>query len=264
MAAAYLCFVRPMQRSSAFLARSSEKCYALLRIIVGLLFACHGAQKLFGLMGGRLAIHSSIGLAAGLIEFVAGVLVAFGFCARAAAFLASGEMAVAYFMVCASQSLWPIANGGEMPCSIVSSFSTSSFTAPVRGASILFVVPAANRPNSTMLFRLSVLLKTLVACDLEDTHSMKTHLQIFITTVSTAAVLFTAAAFAQKPSPTLKPFQMPDMSAVWSQMAHAMFTPERAVELAHFQKLYYDALVKEGFTKEEALSIIRANQWSPR
>jgi hypothetical protein len=95
---------------------------------------------------------------------------------------------------------------------------------------------------------------------------MKTHLQIFITAVCTAAVLFTVAAFAQKPSPspaTAKPpFQMPDMSARWSQMAHAMYSPERAAELAHFQKLYYDALVKEGFTKEEALSIIRANQFS--
>ena len=53
------------------------------------------------------------------------------------------------------------------------------------------------------------------------------------------------------------------MSAMWSQMAHAMYTPERAAELAHFQKLYFDALVKEGFTKEEALSIVRANQFSP-
>jgi putative oxidoreductase len=103
-----------MQRSSAFLTRNSEKCFALLRIIVGLLFACHGAQKLFGVMGGRIAIHSPIGLAAGLIEFGAGVLVALGFYGRAAAFLASGEMAVAYFMACASQSFWPIANGGEM------------------------------------------------------------------------------------------------------------------------------------------------------
>jgi len=70
---------------------------------VGLLFACHGAQKLFGALGGRIAIHSPLRLAAGLIEFVAGGLVAVGFCGRAAAFLASGEMAVAYFMVCAGR-----------------------------------------------------------------------------------------------------------------------------------------------------------------
>ncbi len=94
--------------------RHSGKCYAILRIIVGLLFTCHGAQKLFGVLGGTIAVHRPLGLAAGLIEFVAGVLVALGFYGRAAAFLASGEMAVAYFMVCASRSFWPIANGGEM------------------------------------------------------------------------------------------------------------------------------------------------------
>ena len=96
-----------------FFARYSGKCYAILRIIVGLLFACHGAQKLFGVLGGTVAIHKPLGLAAGLIEFVAGALVGLGFCARAAAFLASGEMAVAYFMACASRGFWPIANGGE-------------------------------------------------------------------------------------------------------------------------------------------------------
>ena len=85
----------------------------MFRIIVGLLFACHGAQKLFGVLGGTIAIHRPLGLAAGLIEFVAGVLVAFGFYGRAAAFLASGEMAAAYFIACASRSFWPIANGGE-------------------------------------------------------------------------------------------------------------------------------------------------------
>jgi hypothetical protein len=76
-----------------------------------------------------------------------------------------------------------------------------------------------------------------------------------------------AAVFGQKPSPTpakpKAPFQIPDMSGVWSQMSHALLTPEHAAELAHFQKLYYDALVKEGFTKEEALSIIRGNHLSP-
>jgi putative oxidoreductase len=103
-----------MNKPPAFLRRHSENCYAILRIIVGLLLACHGAQKLFGVLGGTIAIHRPVGLAAGLIEFAAGILVAFGFYASAAAFLASGEMAVAYFMVSASRGFWPIANGGEM------------------------------------------------------------------------------------------------------------------------------------------------------
>ncbi len=96
---------------------------------------------------------------------------------------------------------------------------------------------------------------------------MKTHPPLLVAIVCTVVVLFTVAAFAQTPSPSpatpRSPFQLPDMSAMWSQMAHAMYTPERAAELAHFQKLYFDALVKEGFTKEEALSIVRANQFSP-
>jgi putative oxidoreductase len=102
-----------MQHPPVILTRHTGKSYAILRIIVGLLFACHGAQKLFGVLGGTLAIHRPLGLAAGLIEFGAGVLVALGLLGRAAAFLASGEMAVAYFMACAGRGFWPIANGGE-------------------------------------------------------------------------------------------------------------------------------------------------------
>ena len=60
-----------------------------------------------------LRSHSPLRLSAGLIELVAGTLVAVGFCGRAAAFLASGEMAVAYFMVCAGRGFSPITNGGE-------------------------------------------------------------------------------------------------------------------------------------------------------
>jgi putative oxidoreductase len=103
-----------MERLPILLTRHSGKCYAVLRIIIGLLFACHGAQKLFGVLGGRIAVHSLTGLVAGLIELGGGILVALGFCVRTAAFIACGEMAVAYFMVCASRGFWPITNGGEM------------------------------------------------------------------------------------------------------------------------------------------------------
>lgn len=54
------------------------------------------------------------------------------------------------------------------------------------------------------------------------------------------------------------------MGSMWSTMMNVMFTeatkPERATQLAHFQKLYYDALQKEGFTREEALSLVKATQ----
>jgi putative oxidoreductase len=105
---------RHMPVSPSLLPRRGDKCYTVVRIVVGLLFACHGAQKLFGVLGGTVAIHRPIGLTAGLIEFLGGLLVAVGLHARAAAFIASGEMAVAYFMASASRSFWPIANGGEM------------------------------------------------------------------------------------------------------------------------------------------------------
>jgi putative oxidoreductase len=100
-----------MQR---FLGKWSDQLYSLLRFFAGVLFACHGAQKLFGVLGGQREIHDPEGLAAGLIEFVGGVLIATGFFASAAAFLASGEMAVAYFKAHAPRGFWPIVNRGEL------------------------------------------------------------------------------------------------------------------------------------------------------
>src|SRR5690348_10431261 len=85
-----------------------------MRIIVGFLFACHGAQKLFGVLGGRKELHDLQGLVAGLIEFGAGVAVAIGIFTAIAAFIASGEMAVAYFKAHAPHGFWPIVNRGEL------------------------------------------------------------------------------------------------------------------------------------------------------
>ena len=77
--------------------RFADPVYCIVRLIVGLTYACHGGQKLFGYPGGG---HGMSGLAfvAGIIELVCGFLIAFGLFTRVAAFLASGEMAVAYFM----------------------------------------------------------------------------------------------------------------------------------------------------------------------
>ena len=93
--------------------RQAEFAYALLRVVVGSLFACHGAQKVLGAFGGA-PIQSGLLVAAGWIELVAGLLVAFGILTTPAALLASGEMAVAYFKVHAPQSFWPILNKGEL------------------------------------------------------------------------------------------------------------------------------------------------------
>jgi len=89
--------------------------YAFLRIVAGALFSLHGFQKLFGLFGmdAPVPVLSQFGLA-GVIEAVGGLSIALGFYTRAWAFLASGQMAVAYFQVHLPRSLWPIENGGEL------------------------------------------------------------------------------------------------------------------------------------------------------
>jgi putative oxidoreductase len=99
---------------SRILGRYSEPLYALMRVVVGVLFACHGAQKLFGVLGGQVQLSHPWLLTAGVIEFVGGILVALGLWAAWAAFVASGEMAVAYFTVHARGGFWPIVNRGEL------------------------------------------------------------------------------------------------------------------------------------------------------
>lgn len=96
------------------LGRFAPQIYALLRIVSGLLFACHGAQKLLGVLGGQqVPIVSQFGLA-GVIELVGGVMIAAGIFTSLVAFIASGEMAAAYFQVHAPRGLWPLQNGGEL------------------------------------------------------------------------------------------------------------------------------------------------------
>ena len=95
-----------------FLCKYQEPIYAVLRIVAGLLFACHGAQKLFGVLGGT-QVTAPLMMAAGVIEFGGGLLIALGFLTGIAAFIASGEMAVAYFMAHFPGGFWPIQNHGE-------------------------------------------------------------------------------------------------------------------------------------------------------
>jgi len=99
-----------------FLGKFGDEIYALLRIVAGYLFACHGAQKLFGALGGEQQALASMAGLAGIIELVGGLLILLGLFTSWAAFLASGEMAVGYFMVHASQGhfLTPINNNGEL------------------------------------------------------------------------------------------------------------------------------------------------------
>jgi len=98
-----------------FLGKYSSCLYATLRIIAGLMFACHGSQKLFAWPGGnaRVPLASLMGFA-GLVELIGGLLIAFGLLTSYAAFIASGQMAVAYFRAHAPQGIFPLLNRGEL------------------------------------------------------------------------------------------------------------------------------------------------------
>jgi putative oxidoreductase len=85
------------------------------RVLMGILFASHGAQKVLGAFGGpHPGTPAGILWTAGLIELIGGALLVLGLYTRAAAFLSSGLMAAAYFMAHAPQGFWPILNGGEL------------------------------------------------------------------------------------------------------------------------------------------------------
>ena len=96
------------------LARWLPQFLAILRIVVGLLFLEHGLSKFFGFPV-PFPVHPlpTLLLVAGVIELVAGALVTIGLFTRLAAFIASGEMAVAYWMQHFPKSPWPLANMGE-------------------------------------------------------------------------------------------------------------------------------------------------------
>ncbi len=95
--------------------RYSTYIYAIFRIVFGFMFMLHGTQLLFGLPPSAKPIPAEgIVLAAGIIELVTGLLVMIGFFSSIAAFLASGTMAVGYFMAHQPHGALPISNDGEL------------------------------------------------------------------------------------------------------------------------------------------------------
>jgi putative oxidoreductase len=101
-----------------YLGKYSDYLYAVMRTVVGSLFACNGAQKFFGLFGGMRGAGEPAPLFdqmwfAGGIEFFCGMLVALGLLTGYAAFVAGGKMAVAYFLGHFPKGFWPIENMGE-------------------------------------------------------------------------------------------------------------------------------------------------------
>ncbi|TCO64648.1 DoxX family protein [Actinocrispum wychmicini] len=95
--------------------RRREDLLSLFRFVVGVLFACHGIAKLFGMFGGKTVTFGSWpSWFSAVIEFGGGLAVMLGVGTRIAALLCSGEMAYAYFTTHQPKALWPIENGGEL------------------------------------------------------------------------------------------------------------------------------------------------------
>lgn len=127
---------------------SGERVLSLYRIVVGLLFACHGAASLFNVLGGAhggpLTVGAWPGWWAAVIQFVGGSLVLVGLFTRPAALVCSGSMAYAYFVVHQAQGLWPIQNGGEAAAMFCWAFLLITALGPGRWS--IDAVLASRRP----------------------------------------------------------------------------------------------------------------------
>lgn len=126
-----------------FLSRWREPIYALMRIVVGFLFLCHGVQKLGMLTaGGTPPMPLPIFALTALIESLGGLLVMIGLAAGPAAFVCSGTMAVAYFMAHQPRGLLPLHNDGEL----AALYAWVFLFIAARGSGIWSVDAARGRP----------------------------------------------------------------------------------------------------------------------
>src|SRR5512140_3133925 len=101
-----------------WLSRYDDHAYALLRIMAGFLFSFHGAQKILGILSDFQPPMGSQLWFSGLIELAGGLAVMLGYQTRLAAFLCSGEMAVAYvqfhWKLQMGRNFFPTINKGEL------------------------------------------------------------------------------------------------------------------------------------------------------
>ncbi|MFD2467139.1 DoxX family protein [Amycolatopsis silviterrae] len=123
-------------RSSTF-DKASPVAIGVFRIVIGLLFASHGAASLFGIFGGAVGTHGGTVATgawpswyAAVIQLVCGLLVMAGVFTRVAAILASGSMAYAYFVVHQPDGLLPLQNHGESSALFCWTFLLLAFTGP--------------------------------------------------------------------------------------------------------------------------------------
>lgn len=96
------------------MSRFAPHAFALLRFMAGAMFILHGTRKLWGWPGGRPPSTATLSIVGGWIEVVGGTMIAVGLLASWAAFIASGTMAVAYWLRHGTDAFWPIENRGEL------------------------------------------------------------------------------------------------------------------------------------------------------
>ena len=105
--------MEPLMKNQNFLLGYKDQLYALMRIVIGVLFISHGIQKISAFANGVMSLSNIWMTLAAIIETLGGLMIILGWNVKWAAFIASGEMAVAYFKAHAFRSFWPIENGGE-------------------------------------------------------------------------------------------------------------------------------------------------------
>ncbi|SFW80045.1 DoxX family protein [Amycolatopsis australiensis] len=122
---------------SSTIDKAAPVALGVFRVVIGLLFAAHGAASLFGVFGGAVGTNGGTVAAgawpswyAAVIQLVCGLLVAAGVFTRSAAFLASGSMAYAYFVVHQPDGLLPLQNHGESSALFCWAFLLLVFTGP--------------------------------------------------------------------------------------------------------------------------------------
>jgi putative oxidoreductase len=129
--------------------RFADPVYCITRLIVGLLFACHGGQKILGFPpGGPAGPLDTLGLAGAWIELAGGFLIAFGLFTRIAAFISAGEMMVAYFMAHHPKHFFPIVNKGELAVLYCWFFLFVVFYGPGRWSIDALIKGRARTPTS--------------------------------------------------------------------------------------------------------------------
>jgi putative oxidoreductase len=97
-----------------FLESFRPQIIAATRIVIGFMFAQHGFVKFFGVLGEKPGELDGIIMLGGGVELVGGALVCIGLQTRLAAFVCSGQMAVAYFLFHQPGGFLPIQNDGEL------------------------------------------------------------------------------------------------------------------------------------------------------